>query len=60
VDLSVEREADGRLLVKIQTEESEINVRASAADFGLLAAVFAQGSRLEHLCSGPAPGSESR
>ena len=33
MDVCVEREADGRLAVKLQTDAWEINVRASVGDF---------------------------
>lgn len=36
VDVSVEREADGRLLVKLATDEWEVNVRGSADDLAKL------------------------
>ena len=33
MDVSVEREVDGRLAVKFQTDAFEVNVRASVSDF---------------------------
>ncbi len=32
MDVTLDREADGRLLVKVQSDEWEVNVRASQAD----------------------------
>jgi hypothetical protein len=39
VDVSVEREADGGLLVKLATDEWEVNVRGSVDDFLKLAEI---------------------
>ena len=39
MDVSVEREADGRLLVKLASDECEANVRASANDLLKLAEI---------------------
>ena len=39
MDVSVEREADGRLAVKLQTNAWEVNVRASIGDFMRLAEI---------------------
>ena len=48
VDVSVEREADGRLLVKLGTDAWEVNVRASADDFLGLAEVRSAGWQERH------------
>lgn len=37
VDVTVDREADGRLLVKLQTDDWEINVRANEVELAKLA-----------------------
>jgi hypothetical protein len=41
VDVSVDREADGRLLVKMQTDTWEINVRANEVELSKLSAIRA-------------------
>jgi hypothetical protein len=46
MDVSVEREADGRLAVKLQTDAWEVNVRASIGDFMRLAEIRSADWRL--------------
>jgi hypothetical protein len=57
VDVSVEREVDGRLLVKLATDEWEVNVRLSEEDVAALAGIRSGSwSERRTVCAGESVG----